>query len=602
MRPPEDLSDFLDRVESAGELQRIKAEVDPELEINEIVHRVLRNGVRERGASYGGPALLFENVKGSPYPLAINIFSSQHRLEIAFGRSPAEIGQEIVGLLKDIQPPSLAAIFKHRGTLWRASKMRVRRVSSADSQERVEDPNLDRLPILKCWPEDGGRFITFPLIITTGHGGKERNLGLYRMHVYSRDETGMHWQIGKGGGFHYHEAEKAGEPLEVAVALGADPILLFSAMAPLPEGLDEVVFSGFLRGRPAPMTRAASLSIDVPANAEFILEGTVAPGERRLEGPFGDHYGHYSLAADYPVFRIKRISRKKNPIYLAAVVGKPPQEDMWLGNAAQEIFSPILTVIKPEIRDLWSFYEGGFHTLLAVSMESRFKKEGVKTALGLLGEGQLSLTKWIVMVDHETSPRDFRTVLRAIRDKFDPGRDFLLLPGTSMDTLDFTSFKMNLGSKMVIDATGDSGPPPDQAAVPTAERLDLDAASPAVRKHRVLEDCMLVVQIRGDENGRGRAVIEDLIQRPHVEAFKMVVAVSEDVDINDDVSLLWGFLTRFEPARDVFFKRTTLQGICPNYRGPMGIDATFKEGYPDPLKMPPEIVERVDRRWDEYFS
>jgi 4-hydroxy-3-polyprenylbenzoate decarboxylase len=588
-------------VESAGELRRVKAEVNPELEITEIVHRVLREGVNERGPSYGGPALLFENVRGSSYPLAINIFSSQRRLEIAFGRPPAEIGAEILGLLQDINPPSLAGLFAHRSTLWRASKMRVRRVAHGSSQEVVEKPNLDRLPILKCWPDDGGRFITFPLIITTGRSGKERNLGLYRMHVYSSDETGMHWQIGKGGGFHYHEAEKSGEPLEVAVALGADPILLFSAMAPLPEGLDEIAFSGFLRGSPAPMTRASSLSMDVPANAEFVLEGTVAPGERRLEGPFGDHYGHYSQAADYPVFRIKRVSRKKKPIYLAAVVGKPPQEDMWLGNAAQEIFSPILRVIKPEIRDLWSFYEGGFHTLLAVSMESRFKKEGVKTALGLLGEGQLSLTKWIVMVDHETSPRDFRAVLRAIREKFDAARDFLLLPGTSMDTLDFTSFKMNLGSKMVIDATGDSGPPPPMSRRPTGDRLDLETASPAVRRHRILEDCMLVIQIRRDENARGRPILEDLVQRPNVEAFKMVVAVSEDVDLDDDVNLLWGFLTRFEPARDVLFKQTTLQGVRPNYRGPMGIDATFKEGYPQPLEMPTEIVERVDRRWGEYF-
>ena len=368
-------------------------------------------------------------------------------------------------------------------------------------------------------------------------------------------------------------------------------------MSPLPEGVDEVAFSGFLRGKPARMARARTLSIDVPANAEFVLEGIVPAGVRRLEGPFGDHYGHYSHAANFPVFQIKRITRKKDPIYLGAVVGKPPQEDMYLGNAAQEIFSPILRIMKPEIRDLWSYYEGGFHTLLVVSMESRYKKEGLKTALGLLGEGQLSLTKWIVVVDHETSPRDFGAVLRAIRKNFDPSRDFLLLPGTSMDTLDFTSFRMNLGSKMIVDATGDLGPSP-QTDVPTGD-LGLTTAVRGVTGARVLEDTLLAVAIAEGESGR--QVLQDVIRRPHLAGFKMVIAVSQDVELNNDVDLLWGFLTRFEPARDVIFPHASLRGICPAYRGPMAIDATFKDGYPAPLRMTPEIVERVEENWDRYF-
>lgn len=589
--PPQDLTSFLVAIEAAGELRRVKTEVDPHLEITEIVHRVLRHD--------GGPALLFERVRGSPYALAINVFSSPRRLEIALGRPPAEIGAEIYEFLETMNPPTLRALWQNRRLLSRAARMRTRHVARAASQVVQEEPDLDQLPILKCWPGDGGRFITFPLVITTGRGGKQRNLGLYRMHVYSKNETGMHWQIQKGGGFHYHEAEREGRPLEVAVVLGADPCLLFAAMAPLPEGIDEIGFSGFLRGRPTPMTRAAALSMDVPANAEFILEGTVSPGERRTEGPFGDHYGHYSAAAEFPVFRIRTVTRRQKPVYLAAVVGKPPQEDMYLGNAAQEIFSPILRVLKPEIRDLWSFYEGGFHTLLVVSMESRYAKEGLKTALGLFGEGQLSLTKWIVVVDHETSARDFRAVLRAIRENFDPGRDFLLLPGTAMDTLDFTSFKMNLGSKMVVDATGDLGasPPPTGPVSP----VDPSALDPAVKTHRTLEDTLLVVQVHRDRNERGREVLEDLLQRPGFDAFKIIAAVSEDTDLDDEVSLLWGLLTRFEPARDVLFRRTQIQGVRPIYEGPMGIDATFKKGYPDPLVMDPEIVEVVNRRWQDYF-
>jgi 4-hydroxy-3-polyprenylbenzoate decarboxylase len=588
---PEDLSAFLAAIESAGELRRIRAEVDAELEITEIVHRVLETG--------GGPALLFERVRGSPYPLAINVFSSARRLEIAFGRPPSEIGAEILGFLERINPPSLKALFQSRSFLWRAAQMRVRRTGSAPSQEVVEEPDLGALPILKCWPDDGGRFITYPLVITTAKRGRQRNLGLYRMQVHGPAETGMHWQIQKGGGFHHHAAEKDGRDLEVAVAIGADPALLFAAMAPLPEGVDEVAFSGLLRGRPARMAPARSIGLEVPASAEFVLEGVVPAGVRRLEGPFGDHYGHYSHAAEFPVFRIRKLTRRRRPIYLAAVVGRPPQEDMWLGNAAQEIFSPILRVLKPEIRDLWSFYEGGFHTLLAVSMESRYQKEGMKTALGLLGEGQLSLTKWIVVVDAATSPRDFRAVLRAIRDRFDPRRDFLLLPGTSMDTLDFSSFRMNLGSKMVIDATGDLGPAPP-AAPPRADP-GLFAAIGGIRAHRVLEDCLLAVQLERAANHRARDLIADLVRRPTLAGFKLIVALSDDVALDNDVDLLWGFLTRFEPARDCVFAHAALHGACPVYGGPLGIDATFKEGYPAPLLMDPAVVERVERRWGEFF-
>ncbi len=590
-RPPRDLRSFLAAIEAAGELRRVRVEVDPVLEITEIVSRVLRHG--------GGPAILFERVTGSPYPLAINVFSSQRRLEIAFGRRPREIGEAILHLLRDVNPPSVRSLLRNRSLLWRATKMRVRRVARPPSQRVEEEPDLGQLPILKCWPGDGGRFITFPLVITTGPDGRERNLGLYRMHVYSATETGMHWQIQKGGGFHHHCAERDGRPLEVAVVLGADPVLLFSAMAPLPEGIDEVAFSGFLRGEPAPMARARSLSIDVPANAEFVLEGTVPPGVRRMEGPFGDHYGHYSHAAEFPLFQIRKITRREDPIYLAAIVGKPPQEDMWLGNAAQEIFSPILRVMRPEIRDLWSYYEGGFHTLLVVSMESRYRKEGIKTALGLLGEGQLSLTKWVVVVDHETSPRDFPAVLRAIRERFDPSRDLLILPGTSMDTLDFTSFKMNLGSKMVVDATGDTGLAPPPAEPPEDPRLAGEV--PGVTGSRVLERTLLAVAIDDASRARSREILEDLVRRPDLAGFKLIVALSEDVDLDDRVELLWGFLTRFEPARDVLFPRTELRGPCAISSGPMGIDATFKDGYPEPLTMSEEIVERVTRRWDEYF-
>jgi 4-hydroxy-3-polyprenylbenzoate decarboxylase len=588
--PPADLREHLAALEAAGELHRVQVEVDPELEITEIAARCVREG---------RPALLFERVKGSPYPLAINVFASARRLEIAFGRPPAEIGHELGRLDERLQPPTPRGLWECRRTLWRATSLRVRRVRQAPSQEIIEAPDLDRLPILKSWPLDGGRFITFPTIITTGPGGRPRNLGLYRMQVHSRSETGMHWQIQKGGGFHHHEAEKRGQPLEVAVAIGGDPLLSLAGMWPLPEGLDEAVFSGLLRGSPARMTRAVSLGIDVPADAEFVLEGVVPPGVRRLEGPFGDHYGHYSHAADFPVFQIRKVTRRRQPIYLAAIVGKPPQEDMHLGNSVQEIFTPFVRMTRPEVRDLWSFYEGGFHTLLAVSMESRYQKEGVKTALGLLGEGQLSLTKAIIVVDHRTSPRSFRGLLRALRERWKPSRDFLLLHGTSMDTLDFTGHGLNLGSKMVLDATGDLGPAPPPAPVPSP-LPDLRPLDPEILGAACLEEALLVVAVRGREAGTGRRVIEKLVRQDGLLGFKLIACVSDDVDLTDEVSVIWGIFTRFDPATDVVFHRAGLRGACPVYEGPMGIDATHKPGYPEPLVMDPEIVRRVDRRWGEY--
>jgi len=587
---PKNLRDLIDTLESMGELRRVACEVDPVLEVTEIATRCVRSGA---------PALLFERVKGSRYPLAINLFAGERRLEAALGRHPAEIGQEIGAAIERLNPPSLRGVWQSRSFLRRAASARVRRVRIAPSQEVFEAPDLDRLPALHCWPGDAGRFITFPQVITTGPGGRHRNVGLYRLQLFSKTETGMHWQIQKGGGFHHHEAEKRGEALEVAVAIGGDPVLVLAAMWPLPEGLDEAAFAGLIRGTPSRFVRASSISMDVPADADFILEGVVPAGERRVEGPFGDHYGHYSHAAPFPVFRVRKVTRRRDPIYLAAVVGKPPQEDMYLGNSVQEIFLPFVRMTRPEVRDLWSFYEGGFHTLLAVSMESRYRKEGVKTALGLLGEGQLSLSKAVVVVRHDTAARDFRSLLGAIRERFKASRDFLLLPGTSMDTLDFAGPSLNLGSKMVIDATGDLGDYPPPGGVPD-HLPDPRSVSPLIAGHAYFESTLLVVKARDGGPSSSRNLLEELVRRPELGFLKLIAVVSEDVDLADLVSVIWGIFTRFDPACDVTFRTRELRGACPVYDGPLGIDATWKPGYPEPLVMDPAITERVDRRWQEY--
>jgi 4-hydroxy-3-polyprenylbenzoate decarboxylase len=606
---PTDLRGFLRAIDAAGELRRVRVPVDPRLEITEIVQRVLRAG---------GPALLFERVEGSDLALAINLFGSRRRIEIALGRPPAEIGESLFRLAKDLNPPRLRALLAHRRELLaiRGMKPRVRR--GGPVREVVEEPDLGRIPVLTCWPGDGGPFVTFPLVHTRSPRDGALNVGIYRMHVFGPRETGLHWQIAKGGGYHYVEAEELGQALPVAVALGGDPVLMLAAMMPLPEGLSEAAFAGLLRGRPVVLSRGETVDLDVPAAAELVLEGTVAPGERRAEGPFGDHFGHYSAAAPFPVFRVRKVFRRRDAIYPATVVGKPPQEDGVMGNAVQELLGPLIRLPHPEVRALWSFEETGFHHLLVASVEERFAKEAMRAAFGLLGQGQLGLTKVLVTVAKDVDCRDLDAVLDAIARHFDPAEDFLLLPRVPFDTLDFTSYTLNVGSKMILDATpsrkgpadragGSDGPVSEDPDVPatTGSLPDLTTIDRRIAAQARLGSAILAITVRDPADARG-ALSAALRALPGPGGGgtpappKIVAAVSPDVPLDDRRLLLWGIFTRFDPARDVFFERSELVGAWAVHRGRMAVDATWKRGYPAALEMDPAVVKKVDRRWAEY--
>ncbi len=618
--PFKNLGAFLKALKQAGDLHVVDSEVDSEYEAGEIAQRAVREGK---------PALLFTNVKGSKIPLAMNALATRQRIELALGRPPESIGEELVAFVERMKPPSLGAAWASRGTIGRALGARVVKRGAGASQAVREPVDLHRLPVLRCWPGDGGRFFTWPMVLTHDPVTGGRNLGLYRLHQFDSATTGMHWQIQKGGGFHYHEAEKLGLPLPVTVSLGADPCLMLSAVAPLPEGIDELAFAAFLRGAPTPLARGVAVEgAWAPAEAEIVLEGYVPPRERRMEGPFGDHFGHYSHAAPFPVFKVQAITRRKDAVYYASFVGKPPQEDKAIGEGVGAMMGPLVRLIHKEVRAVHAFFEAGFHNLLAVSVEERYAKEGMRAALGLLGTGQLSLTKCVVLVDEDVDVTDWRAVFGAIKDHFDPEEDFLLLPGVPLDTLDFTSMRMNLGSKMVLDAMGRRGVGPGDApessritealaaAAPPGGRMraeerseqararrDAAAGSLAgriggVRGARVVEDVMLVVQA---ETGRGRAVVEELVSDPIFAGLKLIVAVSPDVPLDDPTLLLWGIFTRFDAARDVVFTEVTLHGAWPSPGGRMGIDATWKVGYPEPVEMPESVVQRVDARWGELW-
>ena len=579
-----DLQSFLELLEKEGELKRVTEVVNPELEVTEIATRAVKENL---------PALLFENVKGSQYPLVINSMATMRRIELALGRPPEALGEEIVRFMEDVNPPSPGALWRNRKTAWRLLKIRPKLTRRALSQQVIEDPQLDELPTLKCWPEDGGRFVTLPLVMSRDPKTGAGNMGMYRMQVYDQRTTGMHMQLQKGGGFHYQIAEKAGEPLEMAVAIGGDPSLILAAIMPLPEGIDEVAFSGIVRGSRTPLVKAKTVDLRVPAHAEFIFEGILRPGIRRHEGPFGDHFGHYSASADHPVFEINRITRRKNAVYPATVVGRPPQEDRYLGDAAQLALTPLIRLIRREVKDMWAYYEAGFHNLLVVSVNPRYQREPIKTALGLLGDGQLSLTKNLVLVGPDVNPRDRSQVIQAIRRNFDPVHDFHLIARTAADTLDFTGEAVHKGSKMILDATGSSGEgSPTAVALPSK----LTSISPFISKYRLVGRTMLIIQV----SESGRSVLQKLVDNPLLVGVKIVVAVSDDVDIEDDESLLWGIFTRFDAVLDVMFSDTEFRGLAPVYSGVMGIDATWKHGYQKPLLMDPEIIKKVDSEWSRY--
>jgi 4-hydroxy-3-polyprenylbenzoate decarboxylase len=605
------LREYLQVLERNGELHRTRVEIDPALELTEVSRRALKEGK---------PALLVEQPKGSTFPLVINHFSSPRRIELVLGRHPDQIGAELIQFLERAFPPTFRALLDNKTIVKRFLNARPRIVSSGISQEVVGHADLDALPVQVCWPGDGGRFITYGQTITQDPRDGKRNIGIYRMHVFDRSTTGMHWQIQKGGGFHFYQAEKQGKEFELAVALGTDPALLLATVAPLPEGIDEAMFAGYLQNKRVEFVKGKTISLGVPASAEFILEGIVPAKERRIEGPFGDHFGHYSAAAEFPVFHIKAMTHRRNPVYPAIVVGKPPMEDKFLGDATQQMLGPLVKLIHKEVRNLWAYYEAGFHNLLAVAIEQRYQKEAMKAALGLMGTDQLSLTKCMVTVSAGVDVRDWHAVLKEIGDNFDPHYDFIMIPRVPLDTLDFTSYRMNLGSKMILDATkkperglglGVRGSSQEEQLKDFCSKLP--SFDRRILETNLVENILLLVKVNSTVSNLNpqtsnleptdrTQLLQKLISLPELAQLKLLALVSPDVDIHDRESYIWGVFTRFDCERDVIFTENKLVGISPVYKGVMGIDATWKPGYPEPLTMPEEIVKKVDEKWERIWK
>jgi 4-hydroxy-3-polyprenylbenzoate decarboxylase len=440
------LADFVQVLAQQGELKRITYPVKAELEIAEIADRVMKNN---------GPALLFENVIDKKIPLLINAFGSMKRMALALGvNNVEEIAREIEKIIRTKPPKSFKDKLSLLGQLIRLAGIPPKIVKDAACQETIlHEPDLGILPVLTSWPEDAGPFITLPMVFTKDPGTGTRNVGLYRMQVFDRRTTGMHWHLHKVGARHFlHQKERAGK-LELAVCLGGDPAMIYAATAPLPDQIDEILFTGFLRKKGVELVKSVTVDVEVPANSDIVIEGYVDPAEPlRREGPFGDHTGFYSLADDYPVFHVTCITHRKNPVYPTTIVGRPPMEDAYLGKTTERLFLPLVRVTLPEIVDMHLPVHGVFHNLAIISIKKEYPGHARKVMHALWGLGQMMFTKILVIVDHDINVQDLSEVTWVVGNHIDPKRDAIFVEGP-VDVLDHAAPVMGFGSKMGIDAT-----------------------------------------------------------------------------------------------------------------------------------------------------
>ncbi len=578
------LRSFISTLQQENEIVEISAEVDPYLEIAEIHRRVIEEQ---------GKALLFTNVKGSTFPVVTNLFGTIKRIDLAFGRRPQEFVKRAVHMVEDLIPPKLGKLWGYRDMAMTGLKLGTKKVRNPPVFETCQSEiDLEKLPLLQLWHEDGGHFITLPLVYTESPSSGKPNLGMYRIQRYDKTTTGIHWQIGKGGGFHYFEAEQRREPLPVTIFLGGPPALILSAIAPLPEDVPEIMLASLLADSKIGIAdNPIAGHHRLIAEAEFAICGHVPPHERRPEGPFGDHYGYYSLTHDYPVFHADGVFHRKDAIYPATVVGKPRQEDFFIGDYLQELLSPLFPLVMPAVRDLWSYGETGFHSLAAAVVKERYGREALSAGFRILGEGQLSLTKFLLLTDKQQELREFKPLFEHILARVEWHRDFFIFSQTSFDTLDYASGKINHGSKAILMGTG-------EAKRELSREFRGELPSGIKRAEVYCGGCVVVEgPTYEEENDLG-----DRIAKSSSFDDWQIVVIHDNADLGLSTDkFLWSTWTRFNPATDIYAREINLKNNHIGYASPIIIDARMKPWYPKEVKVRDDIAALVDKRWDEYF-
>ncbi len=596
------LAEFITVLENAGELLRIKAPVSRDLEITQITDLASKS-------PGGGKALLFERVQGCPYPVLTNAFGSERRIGMALGVSDLDALAARLRRFIELDPPkSLTGLLRMLplGLDLLRFFPRPWRGATAPCQQVVRrgaQIDLNQLPVLKCWPQDGGRFITLPVVITRSLKTGRRNVGMYRLQVYDRNTTGMHWHIHKDGSNYFSEYRRQRRRMPVAVAIGTDPALTYAATAPMPRGIDEVILAGFIRRKPVPMVRCLTVDLEVPAEAEFILEGYVDPDERRLEGPFGDHTGYYSLPDPYPVFHLTALTHRRNPVYPATIVGRPPMEDCYMAKATERIFLPMLNTVLPEIVDFWMPWEGVFHNITVLSIDKEYPGHARRVMSALWGQGQMSFCKMLVVVDAATDLKHPRRLLETILNGLDLTSDLYISEGI-LDVLDHSAPEPLFGGKLGIDATRriagererDPAPVPHAAApCPALESLGGELSRRVVAGYAPplqVRNPVLLLNVVKDGTDPAIALADALFDHPDLEPFRIMVLYDRDIDLKDASLVLWKAFNNVDPKRD--FARSA---------GRIVIDATRKgpedghwRPWPDDIVMDPEVVSQVRNR------
>ncbi len=575
-----DLRSFIELLRRENQLHVIEEEVDPYLEIAEIHRRVINRQ---------GPALLFSKVKGSQFPVITNLFGTAKRLELAFGKRPQQFVQDLVHLTESMMPLKMKTLWDHRQLIQDGLKIGMKEQKQGPILENCQQPTqLGSLPMLTSWHSDGGAFVTLPLVYTEHPEGKGHNLGMYRIQRHDEQTTGIHWQIHKGGGYHYHAAEQLNQALPMTLYIGGPPALMLAAIAPLPEDIPELMLTSLLLGRKLDMTPDPQGGHRLVANAEFAVRGVVPPHIRKPEGPFGDHYGYNSLQHDYPIFQATHLYHRNNAIYPATIVGRPKQEDYFIGDYLQDLLSPLFPLVMKGVRELKTFGETGFHCLAAARVADRYPREAFAAGLRILGEGQLSLTKFLILTDGDIDITDFPALWTHVLERIHWDRDLFVFANVSQDTLDYTGPSVNKGSKAMMMGLGKE----KVRELPTEFSGDLP---PHCSRIKCYLPGTLVVQTESYEKHAELAAT--LASSAEFADWPVVLIVDNCDEATCSLQeFLWTFFTRFEPAADIHGAVTTVQRFHVGLAPPVVFDCRMKPWYTDVLEVDEATRKLVDSR------